>query len=148
MNTPSLAELQTLASQLPEKIPYLKLLILFGSRARGDFNDHSDWDFAAFYDKNIRQTHINENVWNAFEVPSLISQTFNIPDDKIGVVELNRGSDLISHFVARDGKLLYEQEAGEFERFQNQALLQSAELSRMHQENLTRVHQFLARWKV
>jgi predicted nucleotidyltransferase len=148
MNALSLAELQALAPHLPEKIPYLKMLVLFGSRARGDFNDQSDWDFAAFYDEEIRQKHLKKSAWKAFEVPTIMSQHFNIPDDKIDVVELNRSSALLSHFVARDGKLLYEQEAGDFERFQNRALLESAELDKMHQENLTKVHQFLARWKV
>lgn len=48
MNAPSMAELQALAPQLTDKIPYLKMLLLFGSRARGNFRTESDWDLAAY----------------------------------------------------------------------------------------------------
>jgi len=147
MNAPSMAELQASALQLLERIPYLKMLVLFGSRARGDFHTESDWDFAALYDENIRQQRITENVWNCFEVPSLIAQYFDIPDDKIDVVELNRASCLISHFVARDGQLLYEREAGEFAQFRERSRLESSQVKKIHQDNLTTVHQFLQRWK-
>jgi predicted nucleotidyltransferase len=43
-----------------EKIPNLKLLILFGSRARGEHRPDSDWDLAISYDETNRQTGIKE----------------------------------------------------------------------------------------
>lgn len=53
--TSSLTDLKTLSHQLPEKIPYLKMLVLFGSQARGDIHAKSDWDFAALYDEEMRK---------------------------------------------------------------------------------------------
>jgi len=47
----TIEELRELAQQLPEKVPYLKMLVLFGSRATGKTHANSDWDFAALYDE-------------------------------------------------------------------------------------------------
>ncbi|MEC4895538.1 MAG: nucleotidyltransferase domain-containing protein [Oscillatoria sp. PMC 1051.18] len=41
---------ESLAKSLPQVIPYLKLLILFGSRVRRDTHANSDWDFAKVYE--------------------------------------------------------------------------------------------------
>lgn len=57
MSTPTLEELEKLARQLPEKIPYLKLLILFGSRATGKTHAQSDWDFAVLLMKKSENTY-------------------------------------------------------------------------------------------
>ncbi|NEN87822.1 MAG: hypothetical protein F6K48_02365 [Okeania sp. SIO3H1] len=38
-------------SPTTKKIPYLKILVLFVSRVRGDTHAKSDWDFAALYDE-------------------------------------------------------------------------------------------------
>ncbi|MBD1211703.1 MAG: hypothetical protein H9534_02920 [Dolichospermum circinale Clear-D4] len=40
-----------------------------------------------------------------------------INSDKIDIVKLNHFSKLIAHFIARDGKVLYEESADEFEKF-------------------------------
>lgn len=42
----SLEDLQSALPGILEQVPYLKLLVLVGSRARGDYNEKSDWDFA------------------------------------------------------------------------------------------------------
>lgn len=47
----SIEHLQLLSRQIRKKIPYIKMLVLFGSRARGDIHDKSDWNFAVFYDE-------------------------------------------------------------------------------------------------
>ncbi|MCT7995786.1 type VII toxin-antitoxin system MntA family adenylyltransferase antitoxin [Laspinema olomoucense] len=148
MNTLSLAELQALAPQLPEKIPYLKMLVLFGSRARGDFHSESDWDFAALYDEEIRKKHIEKSFWNWLEVPGLLIELFNISEDKIDVVELNKSSSIISHFIARDGKLLYERNPGEFKRFKERALLESAQIKIIREAQQEKIEMFLQSWGV
>ena len=61
--TPTREEFKVLSPQLPEKIPYLKMLVLFGSRARGDTHANSDWDFAALYDEEVRNAYIKDNAW-------------------------------------------------------------------------------------
>lgn len=145
MNALSLAELQALAPHLPAKIPYLKMLVLFGSRARGDFHSQSDWDFAILYDDDLSKNRLNCNL--TLEVCDFLNKLLGVSNDQLDIVELNRAEALISHFVARDGKLVYEREAGEFEQFCNRALLNKSELQQIHHENLTTVHQFLNRWR-
>nr|MCU0547566.1 nucleotidyltransferase domain-containing protein [Oscillatoriaceae cyanobacterium Prado104] len=63
-----------------------------------------------------------------FEVPVILGEAFRLNSDEIDVVELNRCSPLIAHFVARDGILLYESESGQFAAFKQQRLMSDAEL--------------------
>ena len=46
----SSADIQAAIPQILEQVPYLKLLVLFGSGARGDAFPSSDWDFALLFD--------------------------------------------------------------------------------------------------
>jgi uncharacterized protein len=131
--SPTLTELQEIASQLPDQIPYLKMLILFGSRARGDTHAKSDWDFAALYDEKLREESCNNRGFAWFEVPGILGQVFEINSDEIDVVELHRCSSLIAHFVARDGILLHETESGQFEAFKQQSLMTDAGLELLRQ---------------
>jgi predicted nucleotidyltransferase len=126
--SPTLAELREIALQLPDRIPYLKMLILFGSRARGDTHAKSDWDFAALYDGELREESCKNRGFAWFEVPVILGEAFRLNSDEIDVVELNRCSPLIAHFVARDGILLYESESGQFAAFKQQRLMSDAEL--------------------
>lgn len=89
MKIPTLEELKALSTQLSEKIPYLKMLALFGSRATGHIHAESDWDFAALYDAEIHQAYM-KNAWSWFEVPTILSHLFEIPVEKVDVAELNR----------------------------------------------------------
>ncbi|MBD2773684.1 type VII toxin-antitoxin system MntA family adenylyltransferase antitoxin [Iningainema tapete] len=148
MNTPTIVELRELAQQLPDKIPYLKMLVLFGSRATGKTHANSDWDFAAFYDQEIRNTSIRDNAWGLFEAPLILGEIFGINHDKIDVVELNHCSPLLAHFVARDGKVLYEQEIGEFDKFRHRVLLSDVEIKKIEQAKRQNIEHFLQRWGV
>ena len=105
----------------------LKMLILFGSRARGDHHSHSDWDFAILYDeqpKNLTMTG-----FKPLEIYGILADIFNIPDDKIDIVNLNNCSPLIAHYVSHDGQILYEKETGLFETFKTKTLLNKKQLS-------------------
>jgi uncharacterized protein len=148
MNTQSLFDMKILASRLPEKIPYLKMLVLFGSRATGKTHAKSDWDFATLYDENKRKACIGDRAFAWFEVPQNLGEVFEINSDEIDVVELNRCSSLIAHFVARDGKLLYESEPGEFERFKQNALMSDLELKQTEWELRNQVELFLKEWEL
>jgi predicted nucleotidyltransferase len=90
--SPTLAELREIALQLPDRIPYLKMLILFGSRARGDTHAKSDWDFAALYDGELREESCKDRGFAWFEVPVILGEAFNLNSDEIDVVELHRCS--------------------------------------------------------
>ncbi|MEA5598572.1 type VII toxin-antitoxin system MntA family adenylyltransferase antitoxin [Rivularia sp. UHCC 0363] len=132
--TPTIKELRELSQQLPEKIPYLKMLVLFGSRATGNTHGNSDWDFAVLYDEDKRNYCTNNNPGALFELPMLIGETLNINPDNIDIVELNHCSWLISHFVARDGILLFEKDSGGFEYFRLTSLRDESELKKFRQE--------------
>lgn len=134
LKTPKLEELKILSQQLPEKIPYLKMLILFGSRARDDTHAKSDWDFAAFYDQEIREKFCKDRGFAWFEVPGILGDAFSLNTDKIDVVELNRCSPLIAHFIARDGILLYATESGEFEAFKQKYLMTDTQIEVLRQK--------------
>lgn len=143
----SINEIKSLVPQLKKEIPYLKMLVLFGSRARGNTHAKSDWDFATLYNQERREL-LTKNSFALFEVPIVISQILKIPDNKIDVVDLSYCSALIAHYIARDGKLLYEQEPGEFEKFRQKALISDAELKQIRQQQREEIEKFLQRWGV
>lgn len=145
MKTPTLEELKALSPKLIEKIPYLKMLVLFGSRARGDTHVNSDWDFAALYDEEIRKSYIKDDAWAWFEVPRLLGEFFEINSDIIDVVELNNCSTLIAHFVAVDGTVLYEKESGSFDDFQQKYLKSDAEMKEIRKSLRAKVEKNLQR---
>ncbi|MEG4519299.1 MULTISPECIES: type VII toxin-antitoxin system MntA family adenylyltransferase antitoxin [unclassified Microcoleus] len=145
--SPTLTELHESALQLPEQIPYLKMLILFGSRARGDTHAKSDWDFAALYDEKLREESCNNRGFAWFEVPGILGEAFSINSDEIDVVELNRCSPLIANFIAHDGKLLYEQESGQFEQFVKTHLMNELELQELECQLYQSIDDFLKNWR-
>lgn len=147
-NTLRITELKELSQQIPEKIPYLKMLVLFGSRATGNTHPSSDWDFAVLCDEELRNIHTRNNGFSLFELPMLIGELFNINPDNIDVVELDRCSKLISHFIASDGKVLYEKEANQFKNFRQQVLLDNSELKTIEGAKRQNIEQFLERWSV
>jgi uncharacterized protein len=146
--TTSLENLKELSLKLPEKIPYLKMLVLFGSRSRGDTHAKSDWDFAALYDEELREKSCKDRGFAWFEVSGVLGQVFSVNSDEIDVVELNRCSNLIAHFVARDGKLLYEKEPGEFDNFKQTHLMSTAEMQEIERQLRQRINDFLKKWGV
>jgi uncharacterized protein len=57
MEPRTLDDVKSVMPQILEQIPYLKLLVLFGSRARKDHHETSDWDIAALYDEDKRHEY-------------------------------------------------------------------------------------------
>jgi len=145
---PTIAELRELSLQLLKKIPYLKMLVLFGSRSTGNINANSDWDFAVLYDEEKYNSYIKDNPLAAFAIPGILGEIFKINSDKIDIVELNHCSDLIAHFVARDGKVLYEEQADEFNKFRQRVLLSNTEIKKIEETKLKNIENFLQRWGV
>ena len=145
---PTIAELRELSLQLLKKIPYLKMLVLFGSRSTGNINANSDWDFAVLYDEEKYNSYIKDNPLAAFAIPGILGEIFKINSDKIDIVELNHCSKLIAHFVARDGKVLYEEPGDEFDKFQQRVLLSNTEIKKIEKTKLENIEIFLQRWGV
>jgi predicted nucleotidyltransferase len=145
-NTPTIAELQELSSQLPEKIPYLKMLVLFGSRATGNTNSNSDWDFAVLRDEEKYNLYIHDNPLASFAIPGILGEIFKINSDKIDIVEVNHCSKLIAHFVARDGIMLFEKFPEEFHNFQLNSLKTESELKKFRREQHQIIEIELNKW--
>lgn len=145
-HNPTIAELQKLSLQIPEKIPYLKILVLFGSRATGNTNAKSDWDFAVMYDKEQREAYVKDNSFRLFELPMVIGELFKLNSDHIDVVDLNHCSELISHFIARDGIMLFEKDDGEFHKFKLKSLKSESELKNFRKEQHKIIEMELKKW--
>ncbi|AFZ00740.1 type VII toxin-antitoxin system MntA family adenylyltransferase antitoxin [Calothrix sp. PCC 6303] len=148
MNTPTIEKLKQLAQQIPEKIPYLKMLVLFGSRATGETHVNSDWDFAVLIDKAQQEIYTKDNAWGAFGLSMFIGEILNINPDKIDIVELNHCSWLIAHFVARDGILIFEKESSGFEYFRLTSLRPESELKKFRKEQHQLIEMQLKQWSI
>ncbi|MBW4675384.1 MAG: nucleotidyltransferase domain-containing protein [Desmonostoc geniculatum HA4340-LM1] len=147
-NTPTIAELQEVALQIPERIPYIKMLILFGSRATGNTNAKSDWDFGVLYDEEQREAYVKDNAFRLFELPMQIGTLFNINSDHIDIVELNHCSELIAHFIARDGIMMFEKFPGQFEEFRLTSSISKSELKKFRDEQHKIIEIELNKWGV
>jgi predicted nucleotidyltransferase len=99
--TPELAGIKDLAASFPG----LDLLVLFGSRARGDARPDSDWDFGFIARSDFAP--------EAF-VARLVAQ---LRTERIDLADLDRGGALLRFRAARDGKVVHEGAAGAHARF-------------------------------
>lgn len=115
------------------EVSHIRILILFGSRARGDHNEQSDWDFAVLYDRS----------YNILKIYRALSEAYRIPEERIDVVDLDRVPELITHHIARDGQLIYEREAGTFADFQQRSLLTDEQLHQHREKSRQAIEQFL-----
>ena len=83
----------------------LDLLLLFGSRARGDAGAASDWDFGY-------------QATGEFDVAALLATIVElVGSDRIDLVDLRRASGLLRYRAARDGQPLYEVRPGIADQF-------------------------------
>ena len=81
------------------------MLLLHGSRARGDAHAHSDWDFA--YQAGA-----------TFDADALLAAFADyLKADRIDLVDLDRAGALLRHRAARDAAVLFERDPGQFDRF-------------------------------
>ncbi len=135
--------LDDLIAQIPsilEQVPYLTLLVLFGSRARGDHDVKSDWDFAFLCDEELRQQY-ETGGWDAYTIWGVLQQTYNLGDGQIDAVEMKNCSDILAHSIARDGQIVYERNQGSFAVFQRERLMTSAEMKQLRKEMSDRLKQ-------
>jgi len=75
-------------------------VILFGSRARGTFTKDSDYDLAILSRSKLTMKRLNE-------IALKISDSINVPADKIDLIDLSKASNELIYKVIRDGKPLY-----------------------------------------
>lgn len=126
--------------------PNLKLLILFGSRARGESTPTSDWNFAFLYDPDRRPPIDRKPFWfPGSDLLDTLSKLLKVSDQAIDLVDLSNCSDILAHFIARDGQVIYEKTAGEFAQFQRQALKTTEELKQYCYTQREKMRQMLQR---
>lgn len=99
--TDSLATLRRAVSD----IPALTLLVLFGSRARGDDRPSSDWDFGYLGTPGLDPDQL------------LVRLVDALKSDRIDLVDLQRAGALLRYRAARDGRIVVEIARGDFARF-------------------------------
>jgi len=87
----------------------LELLVLFGSRARGEARHGSDWDFGYLADKRFDPLDL---------LPPLVTA---LGTDRIDLVDLRRAGALLRFRAARDGRPIFEARPGRFQEFQLEA---------------------------
>jgi predicted nucleotidyltransferase len=85
-------------------IPGLTLLILFGSRARGDNQPASDWDFG----------YIASHEFDPDRLLGVLVDS--LKSDRVDLVDLSRAGGQLRYRAAGDGKVIVERD-GEFARF-------------------------------
>lgn len=83
----------------------LRLLILHGSRARGDHRPDSDWDFA----------YVADASFDADGLLARLSETLG--SDKVDLADLSRASGLLRVKAASEGRAVYEATPEEFDTF-------------------------------
>ena len=90
--------------------PGLQLLLLHGSRARGNAHTHSDWDFAYL-------------AGPGFDPDALIARLAEaLHTDEVDLADLARTSGLLRYKAASDGIAVYQQTPELFEQFRLDAI--------------------------
>jgi len=90
---------------LAREVPGLELLVLFGSRARGDSHPGSDWDFGYL-------------AGPSFDPDGLLARLVLLLDtDDVDLADLARANGLLRFRVAAEGRPLFESEPGRFDDF-------------------------------
>jgi len=138
-----LSSLTAASNHIAEQHPTLKLLILFGSRARGDHAPTSDWDIAYLSDPSPGK---GAAWFPGADLLLTLSEHGQIPEDRIDLIDLSTCSEILAHFVAQEGQLIYERDPGEFEHFRQRSLKAPAELKHFRQTQRDKVLQALERW--
>lgn len=81
------------------------MLLLFGSRARGDLYEGSDWDLGYL-------------AGEGFDPGAFLDRlTLLLGTDEIDLVDLAPASGLLRYRAAAEGRPLYQAEPGTFDRF-------------------------------
>ncbi len=91
------------------RYPGLRLLLLHGSRARGDAHARSDWDVGYLADDELDHLGLTADIVAA------------LGTDDVDVVDLAHASALLRFAAARDGHRVYERSSDDHAAFVLQA---------------------------
>jgi len=107
--------------------PDLKLVILFGSQAKGAASPSSDWDLGVIFMPGIKDPLRDCRM----DLP--LAEALGVNSDAVDVIDLERASYQLQGVVAQEGLPLFEREAGSFASFASRAHRQWADWSRRRQ---------------
>lgn len=93
------------AGELTSRYPDLGLLVLFGSRARGEARPASDWDFGFLAGPGLDREGLLADLVTA------------LGTDRVDLADLAQSGALLRFHAARDGSVVFERRPGAFERF-------------------------------
>ena len=102
----------------------IDLLVLFGSRAKGQASEASDWDLAVLLHPN------KDEPLRIFALDPVLANLLGCSSDAIDVVDLDHSSYLLQRVVAEEGALLFERRPGLFLNFTSRAIRQWADWCR------------------
>ncbi len=139
----TLEKLKLSASQLSWKIPYLNILVLFGSQATGQTNDDSDWDFAVLYDETLYTKERSENPWTLLAISDILGEIFQINAAQIDVIDLSRCHPFVADSIGTEGQLIYEKVDGNFEDYRKRIILSNEQKEQMSEELRKNIDSFL-----
>jgi predicted nucleotidyltransferase len=90
--------------------PALRLVVVFGSRARGDATAASDWDLAYLANDRLDRDELLADLVRALDT------------ERIDLVDLERAGGLVRFRAARDGVVVFESQPDAFGRFWRDAV--------------------------
>jgi predicted nucleotidyltransferase len=100
----------SVVADLARQTPGLDLLLLFGSRARGDVHPGSDWDFGYL-------------AGPGFDPDDLLARlVLRLDNDDVDLVDLSRANGLLRFRAAGEGKPLFESRPDRFFDFAFEAI--------------------------
>ena len=146
MQPKSIDDVKAKIPELLEQVPYLKLLVLFGSRARGDNQESSDWDFAVLFDEELRKQHEPDGL-DCYRSWMILQDILDLGDNEMDWVDLKDASKLLAHEIAKDGVVIYESSSEIFGQFHRKCLISPEALREINLATKKRIRQKLELWK-
>ncbi len=116
---------------LPESVPGLQLLVLFGSAAKGRRGAKSDLDLAVLCE-------------GSSDLDALyLALAPRLRTDRLDLVDLRRAGPILAFEVARSGLLLFERSPGLFRQFQSLASRRYADTRKLREAQRRAIQVFL-----
>lgn len=82
----------------------IDVVYLFGSRARGDSTQESDWDFAVLLSKDFKDPY------DLVRLIDIIARDLGVSDEQINLVILNDAELELTYAVISEGLIVFERD--------------------------------------
>ena len=92
------------------------LVYLFGSRARGEVHEESDYDFAVLFGRAV-------DVLEEVELAVELADALGVPADRVDIVSLDKAGLDLAFKIIREGELVYARDEDTRRRFETRVLV-------------------------